>query len=991
MRKTDWKTVFAAEWFLHRKEREAREAEGERKTETPDRRDGLREEIREDFREERREETREELREEIQEEVREEVREELRGEIEAYGNEDDSVVSQKPENAAVPASARLSTRAEEGRLEDFEGTSFSENGEEPTGEPFRETPQTSSDKASESAGEAASSFAPDARVSGVFDRNILSDRPSRASFSGDAGAPMVSDGSLSREGAAGGDSKLSLELLSLSDETETWGAGDRAAETPGVVVELSSEKFGFSPVEGKDAFSGVLRGKSVFGRKTVAADRAHRVRFNAEALALHFGNNDFRAVWRASVDRYGPDRFIAGLFLEGEPVGVQRTRDAEGRTVLTPGILGQDGRIFRDAVGLVALTLTLTVSDPETGRKAKLTLHAEPVVTALPDGPASRRIGAMADAVLSGYGRWLAPKGVTARLRTVGSGAEEEKEGGSGVGSANRAAGVVSEEAAEAVSPLSSDVSDEERGERPETKRLERTEKSSDESLESDVLADDDIPRDRVEALDRILRVYETGLPYFRANPRMKLRREARIDGAEKLRDFSYPAAAYMASHPEHLTPASPGRGIRVGVRHFLPKKVLVESEEKSTDTFENRIVVGFLKTLHAEVEAECARLDAVAAEANASLSNLSDETLEAAGGVSVGSGSSGAPEGYTATDRALAANALDRLRRTLSSLKSRADRIRILHRHYRDAMPVADVLVTGACPPTPVFLSLPAYRMVYEAIRDWERSEWTREEGESGLLTFLRQSRLYECWALTGLLDAFAAEGFRLVRKFRHTYEAPYRDWEQTDFQNTFRFVRREEDRTVEATLFYEPVVRAASGVYDRRGAPLFENGVKFVRTTVFSPEEGTEGAYLKSANFGSPLFYTPDFLLRIRVREERDDAEGSVQTFWAVADAKYSTVERVARERAMPAAFKYLFGMRPIDAKDRVLGLWLFCGKPAERSGGVAPQSFNAMGAGAGFEAGPDVHVVEMVPEERSEAKAAGFGETPWAKWIRSVLKEV
>ena len=174
----------------------------------------------------------------------------------------------------------------------------------------------------------------------------------------------------------------------------------------------------------------------------------------------------------------------------------------------------------------------------------------------------------------------------------------------------------------------------------------------------------------------------------------------------------------------------------------------------------------------------------------------------------------------------------------TLAALRSCADRIRVLHRLYRDTMPFDDILVTGACSPTPVFLSLLAYRIIYEAICDWERSNWTRTQGESGLLTFLQQSCLYECWALMGLLEAIGTEGFWLVRKFRHAYEAPYRDWEQTDFMNTFRFVRRDGDRTVEATLFYEPVVRAASGVYDRWGAPLFENGVEFVRTIVWDGE---------------------------------------------------------------------------------------------------------------------------------------------------------
>lgn len=777
-----------------------------------------------------------------------------------------------------------------------------------------------------------------------------------------------------------------LQLLSIDRRNATSVVKLRLSTEPRRVTWFGNE---CSSISGLMSSQNLCRFRRE--RKVVAGDRIHYCRFNADELVARFGSENFKAAWVSSKNTFGQADFNAELYVEGVRVSVRQMQDDENLTVLTPGGQGEDGRIFREVVGLVELALSLSVSDPETEQRSTFMLFAEPVVTALPDSPTARRVGTMITTVFSDYGRWLAPRGVTARFCKKVEGVEEQKNAVLGAGSERGTPGVVFKGTdGNAVLSLSSAISDEERGERPGTKFAWRKDKTEDESSETEILVDEAIPHDRVDALDRILRVYETGLPYFRANPRMKLRREACIDGAEKLRDFSYATAAYMASHPEHLTPVSPGHGIRVEVRHFLPKKVLVESEEKSTDTYENRVVVGFLKTLYQQVEVERARLNTAVAEATASLSSLSDGTLVGADGITVDSGSSRTLEHYTATDYALVQNAVAHLQRMLTTLESRADRIRILYHHYLEAMPVADIPVTGACPPTPVFLSLPAYRMVYEAIRDWERSEWTRVEG-LGLLTFLRQSRLYECWALMGLLEAFGREGFRLVRKFRHIYEAPYRDWEQTDFMNTFRFVRREENQTVEATLFYEPVVRAASGVYDRRGAPLFENGVKFVRTTVFSPEEGEEGARLKTAGPGSPLFYTPDFLLRIRVKEEGGGAKGDVRTFWAVADAKFSPAAHVARERAMTAAFKYLFGMRPIDPKDRVLGLWLFCGKPAVSTGGIAPQSLNGMGEGAGYDVGPDVHVVEMVPEERSDAKVKDSAETPWAKWIRSVLKEV
>ena len=61
---------------------------------------------------------------------------------------------------------------------------------------------------------------------------------------------------------------------------------------------------------------------------------------------------------------------------------------------------------------------------------------------------------------------------------------------------------------------------------------------------------------------------------------------------------------------------------------------------------------------------------------------------------------------------------------------------------------------------PTPVFLAITPYREIFEAVSNWRKAPPPGlEEGEM-LLTCMANSRLYEYYVLTALLDAFSANG---------------------------------------------------------------------------------------------------------------------------------------------------------------------------------------------------------------------------------------
>ena len=382
---------------------------------------------------------------------------------------------------------------------------------------------------------------------------------------------------------------------------------------------------------------------------------------------------------------------------------------------------------------------------------------------------------------------------------------------------------------------------------------------------------------EREDILDEILRVYESQYAYFRANARFKLRAESTVDGTAKLRHFSADTARFIATHPEELVEAPHGTGIRVGNRSFLPVHTLVKRNVRDHGTMENRVLVGFLTTVLQGLEKE-----------KKALAELLAET-----------GDGHSP--YLASGHALFGVAAQRLRSYREKLHAVEDRIRETAVHYRLALGIEGIPVVGIPEPTPVFLSIPAYRLVFDAIVKWFEAGDLELEAEEALIASMRQSRLYEYFVLLKLIDGLVSAGARLIERRNHAWTGASA-WEhiQTDHPNTFRFER--DGKTV--TLYYQPLI--AGG--DWTG----ENGLALMRTSTWS----IDGSALHQS--GSRV-YTPDFLIQV-------EAAGKTTCF--ILDAKFSSLRSVRTYQSGALVFRYLFSIGPAKPDTVVDGLWLLCG---------------------------------------------------------------
>lgn len=407
----------------------------------------------------------------------------------------------------------------------------------------------------------------------------------------------------------------------------------------------------------------------------------------------------------------------------------------------------------------------------------------------------------------------------------------------------------------------------------------------------------------RLELLESILRRFEHELPYFRANARFVLKPKLQLEDASRLRSPGVRTLEFIASHPDELSPTEAESGLWFNRRHWVPQRVLSETDERNFSIYENWAIVDFLDSMARETARQERLLRKAAAvlpqEAPAGYVSVCEPLLELAGGV-----------------RAQAAE-------RMTKIGSRIDR---LARRYHEALHLPRRKVGFCRLPrrTHVFREIPAYRRIYEAMKRWFSLGDPAFEKAECLLAFAAQSRLYEIYVLLRMLVSIQSGGYRLVA--RRT-AADHRHDDEFLFEN---------DSGVKICVSYEPIA-ALAGSKRTSTIDLRRTSRLSVRTgTVFTLEPSSQNT-----------FYTPDIVVALHSGEVRR---------WFIADAKFSSVKTAVKYRTIPLAMRYLLGLAPLHPQETIEGLWLICGKSSRL--GSEPPSLQHEGSILGAPMSMDVH---------------------------------
>lgn len=199
----------------------------------------------------------------------------------------------------------------------------------------------------------------------------------------------------------------------------------------------------------------------------------------------------------------------------------------------------------------------------------------------------------------------------------------------------------------------------------------------------------------------------------------------------------------------------------------------------------------------------------------------------------------------------------------------------------------------------TPVFRSINAYRQIYIYIHKWF-SIGNYELGKDELLlSFISTSKIYEYYCLIKLLHYISQNTtMELVESKRISYTVRNPYYNDTNYNNTFLF----NNNDMKLTLYFQPVIYGDNKAF---------NDIALFRNTSSNSRQG---------NNNSGKIYTPDYILKIDYNNKSD---------YIIMDAKFSTPENIRLHQLQELVYKYLFSISTLYDSDRILGLYVLCGK--------------------------------------------------------------
>lgn len=381
----------------------------------------------------------------------------------------------------------------------------------------------------------------------------------------------------------------------------------------------------------------------------------------------------------------------------------------------------------------------------------------------------------------------------------------------------------------------------------------------------------------KIAFLKHILDVYKKSYQYLKINPYSKLEKTESVDSFDKLQSISQRTIQYITNNIDELTVVNYDTGIRFNNQYYQPNRILVESNSYSYDVYENRIIIGFLKTLVSEI--------------NIIIKKLLEKIYPKS--------KSTASDGYIDSMYQIFSKSIKRINSYIESLRELQNNYQQLYYFYSKIFNISSDTVKTLPIFTPVFRSINAYRQIYIAIHKWFSIGNYNLGKDELLLSFISTSKIYEYYCLIKMLYHIDMNtDFNLIKSKHISYRVNNNYYTDTKYNNTFIF----ENEKIKLTLFFQPVIYGDDRAF---------NGLDIFRNT---------SSNSKKDNNNRGKTYAPDYIIK---------AEYNDKTNYIILDAKFSTPENIRLYQLQDLVYKYLFSISTLNDKDRIIGLYILCGK--------------------------------------------------------------
>ena len=392
------------------------------------------------------------------------------------------------------------------------------------------------------------------------------------------------------------------------------------------------------------------------------------------------------------------------------------------------------------------------------------------------------------------------------------------------------------------------------------------------ETVEQDVFGSVESIDGQIGIIREIAEVYMRNLPFFKANAHTKAEYRYSIQDVEKLRVVDSKILKYISLHPEQMAESEKGIKVEPGDKCYLPKKSLVLETERIRNTYENRVILSFIRLVLEESEKLNKRIKNELAHAQ------SYETYQ----------------GYISSARVILKGIEERLTRASKELNSLVETLRTMFLLYKNILDAELIRLNRVPDATGVMRSSVPYRQIFECIVRWFSKGIYSFYNESLMLPMMFNHRLYEYYGLIKLIRMLEKEGYQFDSQRSVNYRYPLRSrvYVQTNHYNTLYFSRRNET----IVLYYQPVIW---GQQYREGN---SNGIRLRRSTSYEAEGSSQHIN---------VYWTPDYLLKY----QSDGAEK-----YLILDAKYSEKVSFLEREMRKLVFKYMFAVQPLEGAEYV-----------------------------------------------------------------------
>lgn len=383
-----------------------------------------------------------------------------------------------------------------------------------------------------------------------------------------------------------------------------------------------------------------------------------------------------------------------------------------------------------------------------------------------------------------------------------------------------------------------------------------------------------------INNLSEIYDAYKNSLSYFRNAPVRKLVEIEKVDSFERIISISSSAMKYIITHTDELEQTKTNSGIHYMNKFYKPKNALSKTTTYSLNTYENRVILGFLFSLIHKI-----------VQLKKQLNDYSSRLAAKRIGDYIESK-------YYIYSRSR--TAMQTYRCKLDDLLNKYKKIYITYSHVFN-LPSRDskMIISGVPKFTSSFRNIGAYRNLYAKIKAWYEIKNINFDKDELILSFIKTSKIYEFFCLVRFLTVLHQLNPISYEKNRHVYILNRSYYENTRVNNTFSF----DFEQYKYTLFFQPVIFNNINKNLQKDIGLFRN-------TKYSVNEiNLTGS-----------FYCPDYVLKI-------SSQG--KTTYYIIDAKFSKIDNVIKYQLAKLIYQYIFAISPNDTDSQINGLYILCGK--------------------------------------------------------------